>query len=52
MVLAQACCSVAKRPGAAGQPFRDARVADFRHRPLDQGPYTFAAADALVLKGP
>src|SRR5205085_7484790 len=28
----------------------DAQVADFRHRPLDQGPYTFLAADALVLK--
>jgi transposase-like protein len=28
----------------------DARVADFRHRPLDAGPYTFVAADALVLK--
>src|SRR3954452_12903633 len=28
----------------------DAHVADFRHRPLDQGPYTFVAADALVLK--
>ena len=28
----------------------DAQVADFRHRPLDQGPYTFVAADALVLK--
>jgi putative transposase len=27
----------------------DAQVADFRHRPLDQGPYTFVAADALVL---
>src|SRR5881227_2495220 len=29
----------------------DAQVADFRHRPLDAGPYTFVAADALVLKG-
>ncbi len=28
----------------------EAQVADFRHRPLDQGPYTFVAADALVLK--
>jgi putative transposase len=28
----------------------DAQVADFRHRPLDGGPYTFVAADALVLK--
>jgi transposase-like protein len=28
----------------------DAQVADFRSRPLDQGPYTFVAADALVLK--
>jgi putative transposase len=28
----------------------DAQVADFRHRPLDDGPYTFIAADALVLK--
>jgi putative transposase len=28
----------------------DAQVADFRHRPLDQGPYSFVAADALVLK--
>ena len=28
----------------------DVQVADFRHRPLDQGPYTFVAADALVLK--
>jgi putative transposase len=28
----------------------DAHVADFRTRPLDQGPYTFVAADALVLK--
>jgi transposase-like protein len=28
----------------------DAAVADFRSRPLDQGPYTFVAADALVLK--
>jgi putative transposase len=28
----------------------DGHVADFRHRPLDQGPYTFVAADALVLK--
>jgi putative transposase len=25
-------------------------TADFRHRPLDAGPYTFVAADALVLK--
>jgi transposase-like protein len=28
----------------------DAHVADFRGRPLDQGPYTFVVADALVLK--
>jgi transposase-like protein len=28
----------------------DVHVADFRTRPLDQGPYTFVAADALVLK--
>jgi putative transposase len=28
----------------------DAQVADFRHRPLDAGPYTFVVADALVLK--
>ena len=28
----------------------DAHVADFRTRPLDAGPYTFLAADALVLK--
>src|SRR4051794_28911438 len=28
----------------------DATVAEFRARPLDQGPYTFVAADALVLK--
>jgi len=28
----------------------DVQVADFRHRPLDAGPYTFVAADALVLK--
>jgi putative transposase len=28
----------------------DEQVAAFRHRPLDQGPYTFLAADALVLK--
>jgi putative transposase len=28
----------------------DAAVADFRSRPLDAGPYTFVAADALVLK--
>jgi putative transposase len=28
----------------------DARVAAFRTRPLDAGPYTFVAADALVLK--
>src|SRR3954470_9261235 len=28
----------------------DAQVAGFRHRPLDAGPYTFVAADALVLK--
>jgi putative transposase len=28
----------------------DAQVADVRHRPLDQGPSTFVAADALVLK--
>jgi transposase-like protein len=28
----------------------DAQVAEFRSRPLDAGPYTFVAADALVLK--
>ncbi len=28
----------------------DEQVADFRSRPLDAGPYTFVAADALVLK--
>jgi len=28
----------------------DAHVADFQTRPLDQGPYTFLAPDALVLK--
>jgi hypothetical protein len=28
----------------------DAQVADFRAQPLDAGPYTFVAADALVLK--
>jgi putative transposase len=28
----------------------DAQVADFRACPLDAGPYTFAAADSLVLK--
>jgi putative transposase len=28
----------------------DSQVADFRHRPLDAGPYTFVAADALTLK--
>jgi putative transposase len=28
----------------------DAVVEDFRTRPLDAGPYTFVAADALVLK--
>jgi len=28
----------------------DEHVADFRTRPLDAGPYTFVAADALVLK--
>jgi putative transposase len=28
----------------------DEHVASFRTRPLDQGPYTFLAADALVLK--
>ncbi len=28
----------------------DAQVADFRSRPLDQGPYTFLAADALTMK--
>ena len=27
----------------------DAQVADFRHRPLDAGPYTFVAADALTM---
>jgi transposase-like protein len=29
---------------------RDGQAADSRHRPLDAGPYTFVAADALVLK--
>jgi putative transposase len=28
----------------------DEHVADFRTRPLDAGPYTFVAADALLLK--
>jgi putative transposase len=28
----------------------DAHVADFRARPLDAGPYTFVAADALTMK--
>jgi putative transposase len=28
----------------------DTAVEQFRHRPLDAGPYTFVAADALVLK--
>lgn len=28
----------------------DTQVADFRHRPLDEGPCAFLAADALVLK--
>jgi transposase-like protein len=28
----------------------DAQVAAFRHCPLDAGPYTFLAVDALVLK--
>jgi transposase-like protein len=28
----------------------DAHVADFRTRPLDTGPYTFVAADALTMK--
>ena len=28
----------------------DAQVADFRSRPLDAGPYTFLAADALTMK--
>ncbi|WP_418328358.1 transposase [Rhodococcus oxybenzonivorans] len=28
----------------------DAQVEAFRSRPLDAGPYTFVAADALVLK--
>src|SRR5688572_23377660 len=28
----------------------DGQVADFRHRPLDAGPDTFVAADALVLR--
>src|SRR4051794_38733232 len=28
----------------------DAQVGEFRSRPLDQSPYTFVAADALVLK--
>jgi putative transposase len=33
-----------------GEGSRRAGRADSRHRPLDQGPYTFLAADALVLK--
>lgn len=28
----------------------DGQVADFRHRPLDTGPYTFVAADALTMR--
>jgi putative transposase len=28
----------------------DEQVADFRSGPLDQGPYTFLAADALTMK--
>ena len=28
----------------------DGQVADFRNRPLDAGPYTFVAADALTMK--
>ncbi len=28
----------------------DAHVADFRHRPLDAGPCTFLAAEAVALK--
>jgi putative transposase len=28
----------------------DGQVADFRNRPLDAGPYTFVAADALMMK--
>jgi putative transposase len=28
----------------------DEQVEAFRHRPLDTGPYTFVAADAMVLK--
>jgi putative transposase len=28
----------------------DEQVADFRSRPLDQGPYSFLAADALTMK--
>lgn len=28
----------------------DQLVADFRHRPLDAGPYTFVAADALTMR--
>lgn len=28
----------------------DAKVADFRNRALDAGPYTFVAADALTIK--
>jgi hypothetical protein len=30
----------------------DEQMAAFRTRPLDAGPYTFLAADALVLEGP
>ena len=28
----------------------DEQVAAFRTRPLDQGPYTFVAADALMIR--
>lgn len=28
----------------------DELVRDFRERPLDEGPYTFVAADALMMK--
>jgi putative transposase len=37
-------------PGLQHGQELDEQVADFRSRPLDAGPYTFVAADALVLK--
>ena len=42
---------LSKSPGQSRWPRSlDAQVAAFRSRPLDAGPYTFVAADALVLK--